>query len=137
MSYGLVTLAAVLAGAAGTSPVETLRNELARCAVVESAPERLACFDALSRRSIEHKFSGFGSGETAVFELKGPRILNFESSDVIMVVYLMTPDGDVVQNLHRGGSGVSSHPIKKAGKYRLQINASGAWKVWITAPKQG
>jgi hypothetical protein len=63
-----------------------------------------------------------------------PSLLRFESRDAIMVAYLLGANGEVVQNLHHGGAGEGSHLIERAGAYRVQVNASGGWRIRVEAP---
>ncbi|MEO0959240.1 MAG: hypothetical protein AAFW01_19000 [Pseudomonadota bacterium] len=116
---------------AGAGP-EDLEAGLARCATLAPDAERLACFDELAKRSVAHVYAGKGGGTTAPFSVDAPRLLHFESGDVIMVATLLREDGTVAQNLHLGGRGTGRHLIEEPGTYRVQVNASGSWRIWLT-----
>lgn len=96
-----------------------------------SDARRLACYDALKAPATGDLFRGKGSGITPEFTVETPRLMRFDSADVIMVVYLLDEDGAVVQNLHRAGAGGGEHVIARPGRYHVQVNASGAWTVNI------
>lgn len=115
---------------------DDISDDLARCAAIALDAARLACFDRLASDTVLQVFSGKGGGMTDLFTVEVPRILNFESSDVIMVATLLRADDTVAQNLHLGGRGTGRHLIAEPGDYRLQVNASGAWRVWLTAPAE-
>ena len=53
------------------------------------------------------------------------------SSDAVMVVYLLNERDEVVQNLHRGGKGEGSYLIEMPGRYHVQVNATGHWKIRV------
>jgi hypothetical protein len=76
-------------------------------------------------------FEGRLSLLTEPFELSGPAQLRFQSDGPIFVLYLKSADGTVLQNLHIGGGGEDSYRIARAGTYRLQINGSETWRVWV------
>lgn len=129
-------LAAVLAGLLAIPPAtaDELAAGLRACRSVSADPARLACYDALSGHETIAEFSGVGSAVTPRFELAAPSLLRFESRDAIMVVYLLGAEGEVVQNLHRGGAGEGSYLIQRPGAYSVQVNASGGWRIWVEAP---
>lgn len=125
-----------VAAAAWAPPTQAndLADDLARCASLSADAARLACFDRLADRTVLDVFAGKGGGMTDLFTIEEPRLLHFESGDVIMVATLLRADDSVAQNLHLGGQGTGRYLIAEPGAYRLQVNASGAWRVWLTAP---
>lgn len=118
------------------SAADDLTDDLARCASVAPDLARLACFDALAGEAVVEVYAGKGGGMTGLFTVEMPRLLHFESSDVIMIATLLRADDTVAQNLHLGGRGTGRYLIAEPGDYRLQVNASGAWRVWLTAPAE-
>ena len=60
---------------------------------------------------------GRGSGVTPQFEVATQRLMTFESSDAVMVVYLLNERDEVVQNLHKGGKGEGFFLIEVPGRY--------------------
>ncbi|WP_151719938.1 hypothetical protein [Gemmobacter serpentinus] len=95
---------------------------------------RLACYDALPAKAPGTVFRGTGSQVTPPFDLQAPTLLSFESMDAIMVVYLLDGTGAVVQNLHQAGAGTASYLIRHPGRYSLQVNASGGWRMSLEKP---
>ena len=132
MSLRLVTLT-VLAGTGFPPQVsaEPLAAGWLTCREILSDTARLACYDALELSQTGERFTGKGSGITPEFTVETPRLMRFDSADVIMVVYLLDDSGAVVQNLHRGGAGGGEFLIETPGRYHLQVNASGAWSVTV------
>lgn len=132
----LVGAAAALAFVFAPAPAraDDLAAGLRACRGEASDGRRLACYDALDAKRLLASFAGAGSGTTAAFDVAGPSLLRFESLDVIMVVYLLGADGQVVQNLHRGGAGTGSFLIEEAGVYRVQVDASGGWRISVEEP---
>ncbi|WP_417606525.1 hypothetical protein [Primorskyibacter flagellatus] len=113
------------------SRADTLAAGLMTCREVVSDAARLACYDGLAPTVQGERFTGKGSGITPEFTVETPRLMRFDSADVIMVVYLLDDSGAVVQNLHRGGAGGGEFLIENPGRYHLQVNASGAWSVTV------
>lgn len=132
----LVGLAAALACAAATpaARADDIAAGLLACRDRAEAAARLACYDALAAPRTAIAFDGTGSATTPVFELAAPSRLRFESRDAIMVAYLLGAEGEVVQNLHRGGAGEGSYLIERPGRYSVQVNASGGWRIRIEEP---
>lgn len=106
-----------------------------RCRSVPDDTARLSCFDAAVGGLEVPTFEGRLSLLTEPFELKGPAILRFQSDGAIFVLYLKAADGTVLQNLHIGGGGEDRYRIETAGTYRLQINGSESWRVWVEPEK--
>ncbi|MEM1346612.1 MAG: hypothetical protein AAGI34_18795 [Pseudomonadota bacterium] len=138
MSFRLVrgALCAAAALLLAVPAAADLADGLAGCAAISANQDRLACFDRLAEQATTDVFSGKGGGMTGAFTVETPRLLHFESSDVIMIATLLRADGSVAQNLHQAGRGVGRHLIAIPGEYRLQVDASGAWRVWLSTPGQ-
>lgn len=123
---------AVLVGLALAGPVraDPLPVALKACRALPDAA-RLGCYDRLAGSLPEVEFSGHGSAILPAFPAQAGQMLRFENSDAIFVAYLLDPQGQVAQNLHQGGAGTGAFAISVAGTYRLQVNASGGWRVWL------
>lgn len=106
-------------------------DAIKQCREVAEDAARLKCFDAAVKGMGEPTFEGRLGLLTEPFELKGPAILRFQSDGAIFVLYLKAVDGTVLQNLHIGGGGEDRYRIETAGTYRLQINGSESWRVWV------
>jgi hypothetical protein len=113
---------------------ETVAAKVAACREITEADDRLVCYDALTVTKIEWEFSGKGNSITPQFEVTAPRQLYFYSDDVVMVLYLLDERGDVLRNLHRGGTGAGTYLIETPGRYAVQVNASGGWVVRVEFP---
>ncbi len=124
---GYVLLATFAGAASGAPFAKAFQN----CRSVEDEDTRLACFDALPAPDAEPelRFSGAGSGQTPFFQVRTRTRLVFSSDDAIFVAYLLDRHGAVVQNLHQAGAGDGEFVIDRPGRYRLQVNASGGWRV--------
>lgn len=109
-----------------------LAVEFAKCRKKTEPDQRLLCYDNIHHRMVGEVFQGKGSALTPEFNVTSPRLLSFESDDVVMVVYLLDEEGEVVRNLHRGGAGSGVHLIRTPGRYHLQINATGGWSVTLS-----
>ncbi len=122
----LVILAAWLVGAA--------QADLPACRGLCDPAAQLACYDALPLAPAT-AFQGKGSGMAGPFTVTEPQMLGFESDDAILVAYLLDDaTGAVVQNLHHGGAGTGHFLIDTPGTYRVQVNASGGWRIRLSAP---
>lgn len=126
-------LLALLCLAAPAAAVDLAAGLLA-CRTHSDIAARLACYDALPAKPATKEFRGAGSQVTPPFDLAAPTLLQFESMDAIMVIYLLDASGAVIQNLHQAGAGTGSFLIAQPGSYRLQINASGGWRISLEAP---
>lgn len=130
LAAGLATAQATAQAAAGTA--------LAACRALPDDRSRLACYDALPLSPPlpgETGFQGKGSGMAGPFTISEPRMLGFASDDAILVAYLLDDaTGAVIQNLHHGGAGTGYFLIDRPGTYRVQVNASGGWRIDLTAP---
>ncbi|MEL6647867.1 MAG: hypothetical protein AAFY35_17380 [Pseudomonadota bacterium] len=134
MSFRLVTgFSLAVCALNGTATADSLAAELQLCRELLVSERRLACYDALTT-PIELAIEGKGSAVTELFEISQPRLLRFHSRDAIMIAYLLDENGDVVQNLHRGGAGAGEHVIDEPGQYRVQVNATGAWLLELEIP---
>lgn len=112
-----------------------LETALRACrALSQDDGARLRCYDALDMRAPAFHLAGHGSALSPPFEVEAHGRLVFESTDVIFVAYLLDAQGRVVQNLHHGGAGTGMFEIAAPGRYQVQINASGGWRVWLEAP---
>ncbi|MBO9455202.1 hypothetical protein J7376_07840 [Paracoccus sp. R12_1] len=122
---------ALLAALASPASAAPFAKAFQNCRGVEDEGTRLACFDALPAPDAEpeFRFSGAGSGQTPFFRVRTRARLVFSSDDAIFVAYLLDRDGAVVQNLHQAGAGDGEFVIDRPGRYRLQVNASGGWRV--------
>ena len=113
---------------------EAAAGELSDCRALSDDRARLACYDALPLPGGTF-FEGQGSGMAGPFTVTGPQMLGFESDDAILVAYLLDgTTGAVVQNLHHGGAGTGHFLIEMPGTYRLQVNASGGWRIELSGP---
>lgn len=133
MPRRLVSAASLLLAAVPLA-AQDLASDLLACRKLGEEPARLACYDALQVHVAFSEFSGAGSRVIAPFDLPGPARLVFESMDAIMVVYLLDESGQVIQNLHQAGAGRGAHMIEQAGRYGIQVNASGGWRLRLETP---
>lgn len=146
MSHRLVSAltAAALAAAATALPVAAqgrdttapqasaapdLAAEILTCRKLGDGALRLVCYDQLETGAPVAEYTGAGSRIIPAFDVTGPTRLIFESMDAIMVVYLLDASQSVVQNLHQAGTGKGSFLIDKPGRYSIQVNASGGWRI--------
>lgn len=127
---------AVLLAATAAAPLsaQDLASDLLACRKLGEGPARLACYDGLQVRVAFSEFSGAGSRVIAPFDLPNPARLVFESMDAIMVVYLLDETGQVIQNLHQAGAGSGAYMIDRPGRYGIQVNASGGWRLRLESP---
>lgn len=131
MSGRLVIWLAILAAGGAAAAAQA---DLAACRALPDDAARLACYDALPLPGAT-AFQGKGSGMAGPFTVTGPRTLGFASDDAILVAYLLDDaTGAVVQNLHHGGAGTGHFLIETPGTYRVQVNASGGWRIELSAP---
>lgn len=137
IAWMLSAAAAAQPGAAADSVVLTQRQQtdlataLQTCRLQTDERRRLACFDDLARRNAPPRFAGKLGMRSEPFRLDRPHVLRFRSEGVIFVLYLLDEKGDVVQNLHIGGTGEDSYLIERAGTYSLQIDGSAEWRIWL------
>lgn len=108
--------------------------DLTACRTRSDPADRLACYDALAGRLPAVEYRGAGNRVLPPFDITGPTRLVFESSDAIMVVYLLDDSGAVIQNLHQAGAGSGAFLIDAPGRYGLQVNASGGWVIRLESP---
>lgn len=114
--------------------VSVAHADLPACRALPDDGARLACYDALPLPAAM-AFSGNGSGMAGPFTITAPRMLGFASDDAILVAYLLDDaTGAVVQNLHHGGAGAGRFLIEAPGTYRVQVNASGGWRIELYLP---
>lgn len=108
--------------------------DLAGCRALTDDGTRLACYDALPLAP-DTVFQGTGSGMAGPFTIAAPQVLGFASDDAILVAYLLDDaTGAVAQNLHHGGAGTGHFLIETPGTYRVQVNASGGWRIQLSPP---
>ena len=84
--------------------------------------------------SIIATFSGSGGQNTRPFTTTGPWEVQWDAEGDIFQLFLYTANGDLDSlpaNQQGSGEGTSYHP--KAGKYYLQVNAIGNWKIRIVS----
>ncbi|MDF3604889.1 hypothetical protein PE067_01210 [Paracoccus sp. DMF-8] len=132
MPRRLVTAALLLA--APPLAAQDLASDVLACRKLDQDPARLACYDGLRVHVAFSEFRGAGNRVIAPFDLPGPARLVFESMDAIMVVYLLDERGQVIQNLHQAGAGSGAHMIDRPGRYGIQVNASGGWRLRLETP---
>lgn len=102
-----------------------------QCRSVKDDRDRLACYDRAAALAAKPTFQGRLTMLTEPFQVKTPATLRYQSDGAIFVLYLKSESGAVLQNLHIGGGGEDSYRIEKPGTYRLQINGSESWRVWV------
>ncbi|MEM6606719.1 MAG: hypothetical protein AAF671_13225 [Pseudomonadota bacterium] len=112
------------------SPIAALRNALQDCRALPDA-KRLACFDQLAQANAPPDYSGKLGFRTELFTVAEPTRLRFRSQGVIFVLYVLTESNEVLQNLHLGGGGEGDYVIKNPGRYKLQIDGSARWQIWL------
>ncbi|MDQ1901498.1 hypothetical protein RAH32_13695 [Paracoccus sp. WLY502] len=62
-------------------------------------------------------------------------MLGFASDDAILVACLLDDaTGAVVQNLDPGGAGTGHFLIETPGTCRVQVDASGGWRIQLSPP---
>jgi hypothetical protein len=122
-------LAFAAALAAGPAPAD-VETAVAACRAIAEPTARLACYDAAAAGA-GARFSGRLSGLTEPFDIAAPTLLRFASDDAVLVLYVLDAAGSVVQNLNQAGAGEGRFLIERPGRYRLQVNASGGWRVWL------
>lgn len=132
----LLAVLALPAAAFGDPVPDDLHAALFACGGIGDGVQRLACYDALAGDaglSPLLQFSGSGSGTIGPVSVPASTRLHFESDDAVLVIYLFDDQGNVLQNLHRAGAGAGSHDITAAGSYRIQIDATGGWRITLRA----
>lgn len=106
-------------------------NEIQQCRQVSLSTERLNCFDELAKRFAPPFMKGKNGAVSPVFEVDSPQLLRYRSYGVIFVLYLRDAEGNVLQNLHLGGTGEDQYLIEHAGQYTLKIDGSDRWEIWL------
>lgn len=76
-------------------------------------------------------FSGSGIRNTKPFTTNGPWEIQWDAKGEVFQIYLYTADGELVNIAASQGAGTGSSYQPNAGKYYLQINAMGHWKVHV------
>lgn len=122
----------LLSSQASASP---LLSELEECRKIIQANSRLACYDKLDivalQKQAAPRFKGKRTLKTEIFTIKTPTRMRYKSHGAIFVLALHQENGEVVQNLHIGGSGEDSYLIEQPGQYFLRINGSTTWEIWL------
>ena len=131
VTAALAVVVAALPGQPPAAQINDLADAVASCRRRADDAQRLRCYDALPVGQRQMDIKGTGSHLTPAFDLTAPAVLHFESMDAILVVYLLDEAGQVVQNLHQAGVGASEYAITRPGRYRVQLNASGGWRLWL------
>lgn len=126
-----VCVAISLVLGAATAPAAGIESDLRRCAAVLQDRLRLDCFDGLAAGSAAPAFEGVGSAETLPFTVSDGDALSYRSDDVILVLTVLDAEGKVVQNLHLGGQGEARYRFPAAGRYSVQVDASGGWRLQV------
>lgn len=101
------------------------------CLGIENNDARLSCYDAQATGTVSTKFEGFGGQDLPVIDTVAGDVLVYRNRDVVMVVSVLSEAGELVQNLHIGGAGVKRHEFSEDGAYQIQVDATGAWAIWI------
>lgn len=112
-----------------------LLNALDDCRKIIQENSRLACYDTLDIVALQEqaapRFQGKRTEKTEIFTVNTPTRMRYKSDGAIFVLALHRENGDVVQNLHIGGSGEDSYLIEQPGQYFLRVNGSTTWKIWL------
>jgi hypothetical protein len=132
-TFARLVAAARCLGAPSARALDPLAD-LQACRTVAADAERLACFDREAARLAPPRFAGRHGRITEPFTIERPTSLRFQSDVAIFVMYLKDLEDRVLQNLHLGGSGEDTHLIERPGTYRLEINASESWRIWLEEP---
>lgn len=121
--------------ASSVSPMEKAIN---LCRAVVQPERRLNCYDELDLEQLKNlsvpRFSGKRSVRTDVFNITEPTLIRYQSDGAIFVLAIHNKAGEVVQNLHIGGSGEDQYLLEQPGEYFLRVNGSTTWKIWFDQP---
>ena len=135
LAVSLLTLGTESRAGAAARDDETadLAGALQKCRKLADESRRLACYERLARNNAPADYSGRLGFRTPVFTLDAPTRLRYRSQGVIFVLYVLNERGEVLQNLHLGGGGDGDYVIPRPGRYRLQIDGSARWQIWLEA----
>ena len=135
LAVSLLALGSKSAAGAAARDDETagLAGALQQCRKLVDESRRLACYEQLARDNAPADYSGRLGFRTPVFTLDAPTRLRYRSQGVIFVLYVLNERGEVLQNLHLGGGGDGDYVIAEPGRYRLQIDGSARWQIWLEA----
>ena len=120
----------MLLAESGQGLTDTERS-LQTCQRITANEARLRCYDDAVRRHFFPVFRGDGNQRTAAFRIDEPTRIRYRSEHVIFVLYLKSTSGELIKNGHQGAPGESYLDVPESGDYFLEINASGAWKIWF------
>lgn len=119
------------------SPTEKAIN---LCRTIVQPDLRLECYDKLDLQKLKianaPRFSGKRSVKTELFNISEPTVIRYQSDGAIFVLAIHNRAGEVVQNLHIGGSGEDSYLLESPGTYFLRVNGSTTWRIWLESPVQ-
>jgi hypothetical protein len=119
------------------SPVE---KAISFCRTIVQPDLRLGCYDDLDLQQLNNantpRFAGKRSVKTELFTISEPTMIRYQSDGVIFVLAIHNRAGEVVQNLHIGGSGEDSYLLESPGTYFLRVNGSTTWRIWLETPVQ-
>lgn len=130
----VLVLSGTAAALAQAARAEETADRLQKCRSITSSGERLTCYDREAARAAPPRWQGRLSFVTEKFKIEEPTVLRFASQGAIFVLYLKDDAGEVVQNLHIGGSGEDQFQIGEPGTYFLQVNGSEGWRIWLEPP---
>jgi len=131
-----IALVTLWIGVSGAATARSMADGITGCLAMTADDARLACFDREALKLLAPRFEGRLNAVTEVFEVSVPTWLRFQSDGAIFVLYLKSAAGEVVQNLHLGGGGEDRYLIETPGRYRLQINGSEGWRIWLEPSRQ-
>lgn len=108
------------------------------CRTIVQPDLRLGCYDGLDLKQLDNasvpRFSGKRSVKTELFSISGPTVIRYQSDGAIFVLAIHDKAGEVVQNLHIGGSGEDQFLLEEPGEYFFRVNGSNTWKIWFDEP---
>ncbi|WP_176473804.1 hypothetical protein [Actibacterium ureilyticum] len=110
----------------------TVGQLMEACRNISAPDDRLACYDGINLRATQDlEFSGDRSGQTPFFTVRTGDILTYRNEDAVLVVTVLDESGATVQNLHVGGVGSGHYTVQKPGRVRVQMDASGGWRLSV------
>lgn len=130
-----------MAGCTGAALAESVapaaEEALLACARLAEPMPRLACYDKVMEQHFSAAFTGYKNQRTPLFEVLEPACLRFRNEDVMLVVYLREEGGQLLHSETQAAPGESYLAVPAAGRYYLEIHASGGWKVWLEPSPSG
>lgn len=106
-------------------------KELSKCRKMIENNTRLNCFDRVAKKFSPPLYTGRESKISDVIKIDRPHRLRFRSYGAIFVLYLRDLEGNVLQNLHIGGTGEDTYLIEEPGEYTLKMLGSDRWEIWL------